>query len=92
MLEKGSASKVCHLKEEFLSSLFLISRKGRGNRLAMNLKDLSRFTPYKHFKMEGLHCLKYVFQKVGYMCKIDMEHAYFSFRLHKDFQKVVRFL
>ena len=32
MLEKGSISKVCHLKQEFLSSLFLISKKGGGNR------------------------------------------------------------
>ena len=77
MLEKGSISKVCHSKGEFLSSLFLISKKGGGNRPDINLKDLNRFIPYKHFKMEGL-------QKGDYMCKIDLKDAYFSVPLHKD--------
>ena len=92
VLEKGSILKVCHSKGEFLSSLFLISKKGGGNRPVINLKDLNRFIPYKHFKMEGLHCLKYVLQKGNYICKIDLKDAYFSVPLHKDSRKLVRFL
>ena len=92
MLEKGSISKVCHSKGEFLSSLFLISKKGGGNRPVINLKDLNWFIPYKHFKMEGLHCLKYVLPKGDYMCKIDLKDAYFSVPLHKDSRKLVLFL
>ena len=92
MLEKGSISKVCHRKGEFLSSLFLISKKDGGNRPVTNLKDLNRFIPYKHFKVEGLHCLKYVLQKRDYMCKIDLKDAYFSVPLHKDSRKLVQFL
>ena len=91
MLEKGSISKVCHSKGEFLSSFYLISKKGGGNRPVINLKDLNWFTPYRQFKMEGLHCLKYVFQKGDYMCKIDLKDAHFSVPLHKDSQKLVRF-
>ena len=41
MLEKGCISKVCHSKEEFLSSLFLISKKGGGNRPVINLKGIT---------------------------------------------------
>ena len=81
--EKGSISKVCH---------FLICKKGWENRPVINLNDLNRFIPYKHFKMEGLHCLKYVLQKGDYMCKIDLKDAYFSVPLHKDSRKLVRFL
>ena len=81
--EKGSISKVCH---------FLICKKGWENRPVINLNDLNRFIPYKHFKMEGLHCLKYVLQKGNYMCKIDLKDAYFSVPLHKDSRKLVRFL
>ena len=92
MLEKSSISKVGHSKGEFLSSLFLISKKGGGNQPVINLKDLNRFAPHKHFKMEGLHCLKYVLQKGGYMCKVDLKEAYFSVPLHKDSRKLVRFL
>ena len=91
MVEKGSISNVCHTKGEFLSSLFLISKKGGRNRPVINLKDLNRFIPYKHFKMEGLHCLKYMLQKGDYICKIDLKDAYFSVPLHKDSRKLVRF-
>ena len=42
--------------------------------------------------MEGLHCLKYVLQKGDHMCKIDLKDAYFNIPLHKDSQKLVRFL
>ena len=70
MLGKGSISIVCHSKEKFLSSMFLISKKGGGNRSVINLKDLNWFIPYEHFKMEGLYCLKYVLQKGDYISKI----------------------
>ena len=92
MLEKGPISNVCHSKAEFLSSLFQISKKGGGNRPVINLKDLNYFIPYKHFKVEGLHCPKYLFKKGDYMCKIDLKDAYFSVPLHKDSRKLVRFL
>ena len=94
---EGTAGKGLHfksfsLKGEFLSSLFLISKKGGGNRPVINLKDLNWFIPYKHFKMEGLHCLKYVLEKGDYMCKVDLKDAYFSVPLHKDSRTLVRFL
>ena len=70
MLEKGSISKVIrHSKGGFLSSLFLISKKGGGKRPVINLKDL------KHFTMEDLHCLKYVLQKGDYISKVDLKDA-----------------
>ena len=91
MLEKGSISKVSHSKWEFLSSLFLISKKGGGNRPVINLKDPNRFSPYKHFQMDGLHCLKYELRKRDSMCKIDLKGGYFSVPLHKDSRNLVRF-
>ena len=92
MLEKGSISKVYHSKGKFLRSLFLISKKSGENRPVIYLKDLNQFIPYKHFKMEGLHGLKYVLQKRDYMYEIDLKDAYFSVLLHKDSRKLVRFL
>ena len=91
-LEKCSISKVCHSKGEFLSCLFLINKKGGRNQPAINLKDLDRLIPFKHFNMEGLHCLKYVLQKGDYMCKIDLEDEYDSVPQLKDSRKLVRLL
>ena len=50
---KGLHFKSLSLKGEFLSSLLLNSKKGGGNKSVINLRDLNRFIPYKHFKMEG---------------------------------------
>ena len=92
MVEKVSISKVCHSKEEFLSSLFLISKKDWGNQTVIDLKYLHRFIPYRDVKMESSHCLKYVLQKGDHMCKIGLKDAYFSVPLHKDSRKLVRCL
>ena len=73
MLGKGSISIVCHSKEKFLSSMFLISKIGGGNRSVINLKDLNWFIPYGHFKMEGSYCLQYVLQKGDYISKIYLK-------------------
>ena len=67
--------------KEFLPAWKLL--KGEKNQPVINLKDLNRFISYKHFKIEGLHCLKYVLQKGDYMCKVDLKDAYFSVSLHK---------
>ena len=67
--------------KEFLPAWKLL--KGEKNQPVINLKDLNRFISYKHFKIEGLHYLKYVLQKGDYMCKVDLKDAYFSVSLHK---------
>ena len=74
---KGSISTV--FNSTFLSSLFLISKKGGGNRPVINLK------------MDGLHCLKYELRKRSSMYKIDLKDGYFSVPLHKDSRDLVRF-
>ena len=61
------------------------------NRPVINLKNLNKFVPYQHFKIEGLYCLKRLLQNGDYMCKIDLKDAYFSVLLSKDSRKLVRF-
>ena len=63
-----------------------------GNRPVINLKHLNQFIPYQYLKMEGLHCLRNVLKKGGYMCKLDLKDAYFSVTLNSVSRKFVRFL
>ena len=86
MLEKGAISKVLHQEGEFLSQIFLVGKKDGGNRPVINLKNLNQ-----HFKMKGLHSLKYLLQNRDYMSKIDFKNAYFSVPLSKESRKLGRF-
>ena len=53
MLKKEAMWKTSHLKEEFFSNVFLEGKKDLGNRPGINLKHLSQFIPYQHFKIKG---------------------------------------
>ena len=91
MLEKGSISKVCHLKQEFLSSLFLISKKGGGNRPVIS--EGSELVQSLQTLQDGKFALSEIcVAKRDYMCNIDLKDAYFSVPLHRDSRKLVRFL
>ena len=92
MLEKRATCQTSHLQEEFLSNVFLVGKKGGGNRPVINLKHLNQIIPYQHFKMEGLFRLREMLQKDDFICKLDMKDAFFSVPLHQSSRKYIRFL
>ena len=76
ILDKGAIKIVEHqYPDQFLSNILLLRKKNGGNRFCINLKALNKFIPYKHFKMEGLHCLKYLLKINDFLCKIDLKNA-----------------
>ena len=83
MLQKGAIQKVVPTQGQFLSNLFLVEKKDGGNRPVINLKNLNKFIPYEHFKMEGLHCLKFLLEQDNLLYKKDLKEAYFSVPLNK---------
>ena len=79
--------------DQFLSNILLVKKKDGVNRPCINLKALNKFIiQYKHFKMEGLHCLKYLLEKKDFLCKIDLKDSYFSVPLCMSSRKFVRFV
>lgn len=76
----------------FLSTLFVVPKKGGGHRPIFNLKQLNHFVQYEHFKMEGIHMLRDLLQPNDYMAKIDLKDAYFTIPIWKNHQKFLRFL
>ena len=87
MFEKGAIQKIVPTQGQFWSNLFLVAKKDGWNRPVINLKNLRKFVPYKHFKMEALHCLKFLLEQVNLLCKIELKEAYFSVLLNKNSQK-----
>ena len=76
----------------FISSLFVIPKKGRGHRPVINLKPLNCSIPYEHFKMESVHMLKDRLMKGDFMVKIDLKDAYLTVPIWQNHQKYIRFL
>ena len=79
MLRKGALHLVHSKDSQFLSNLFLVPKKDGGNRSVINLKALNSLILYSHFKMEGLHLLKYLLRENNFMCKVDRKMPAFAF-------------
>ena len=91
MLGKGIIQQVKPEPGEFLSNLFLVSKKDGGHLLVINLKYLNSLIPYQHFKIEGMHLIKDLVQEHNFLIKIDLKDAYFGIPLDKSSRKYIRF-
>ena len=91
MLERGAIREAIHCKDQFVSHLFLESKKDKREPPVINLKDLNTFIPHKHFKMKGLHLLKKILEQGDYLCKSDPKDNYLCVPLNKQSRKYVRF-
>ena len=79
-------------QDEFVSNLFLVPKKGGGQRPVINLKHLNQFVKYEHFKMENIHMLRDLLKKDDYLVKIDLKDANFTVPIWVNHQKFLRFL
>ena len=79
MLEKGAIIKLDPSPDQFLSKIFTVLEKDRGNRPVINLKKLNNFIHCPCFKIKGLLLLRELFSPDDWMCKVDLKSAYFSF-------------
>ncbi|OXU17977.1 hypothetical protein TSAR_001823 [Trichomalopsis sarcophagae] len=60
-------------------------------RFVLNLKNLNRFIPTEHFKMEDFRTATKLVSEGSFMGSIDLKDAYFLIPLHKISQKYVGF-
>ena len=59
--------------------------------IILNLKRLSEFVDYKHFKMESLQNVLELIRPVVYMASIDLKDAFYSVPVHKNNQAYLTF-
>ena len=92
--DKGAIHQVSLSDKDpgFVSSLFMVPKKGGGQRPAINLKALNNFVEYSHFKIEGIHMLRDLLRKDDYMVKLNLKDAYFTVPVWINHQKYLRFL
>jgi len=84
-------NQTCPEEPGFVSSIFVVPKKGGGHRPVVNLKPLNQFIPYEHFKMESILMLKDLITKGDYMIKIDLKNAYLTVPVGESHQKFLRF-
>ena len=66
-----------HIPGQFLRNILLVKKKDGRNRRCINLKTFNKVIPYKHFKIECLHCLNYPLEEDNFLCKIDLKYILF---------------
>ena len=92
MLGEGTIRSVPPIKDQFVSNVFLVDKKDSGRHPVLKLENLNTFVPYHHFKMEGLHFLKYLLKEEGFMCKIYSKDVYFNVPLNPQSRHLIKFL
>ena len=91
LLFKNAIKQVKNSEGSFLSSLFVIPKKGGGHRPIINLKPLNEFLRYEHFKMEGVKTVKEVIQVDDWLARLDLTDAYLTIPLADRDRRFVRF-
>ena len=91
LLQKQVIQQIPSSAEGFYSNMFLVPKKGGGQRPVINLKHLNKFVKSEHFKMEGLHTVKALLQKNDWMAKIDLKDAFFMIPMAPQYHHLLRF-
>ena len=91
MLVKGTIKKGIYYRDQFLSHIFLVSKKKGGQWPVLNMKELNTLISYKHFKIEELHLIKKILEQGDYLWKLDLKDVFFCVPLNKHSRKYVRF-
>ena len=91
LLDKSATYRASFHPNQFLSNLFVISKKNGELRPVINLKPLNEFVKYHHFNMESLRDLVDLLSVVQYMTTIDVRDGYFTIPIHKEHSKYLRF-
>ena len=78
LVSKGAINEVPSCDNEFISTLFWVSKKTAHLRPVINLKQLNHFVEKIHFKMENIRITLNCISPGDHMVSIDLKDAYFS--------------
>ena len=91
LLQKCAIRQVPSYQCHFQSNLFLVPKKGGGQRPVVNLRQLNTFLSYEHFKMEGIHMVRDLIIQNDFMGKLDLKDAYLMIPIIDQHQKYLGF-
>lgn len=91
LLEKQVLVIVPNETDDYLSTIFLKSKKNGTYRLILNLKNFNKNVEYLHFKMETFDIATKMLTQGCFMASIDLKDAYYSVPIHENHRKYLRF-
>ena len=91
LLKNNALVEVDEVAGQFLSPIFLRSKKNGEYRMILNLKKFNKYVKYYHFKMNTFESAIKLINKGTYMASIDLRHAYYSVHIAPEHQIFLRF-
>ena len=91
LLKRGVIAEVGGMELGYLSPIFLREKKENRHRLTLNLKELNKFVPHHHFKMDTLKSTLNMTRKGCFMASIDLTDAYYSVPVENSLQNFFAF-
>ena len=92
LLEQKVIKLSQHERGQVTSPIFIREKADGTSRLILNLKELNKDVEKLHFKMDTLSTIINLVDPGSFMTKIDIKSAYYSVRIHENFQKYLKFV
>ena len=86
LLKKGVITAVSEMELGYLSPTFLREKKDNNHRLILNFKELNKFFPHLHFKMDHVKSALNMARKRCFMASVDLIYAYYSVPIENSLQ------
>jgi len=91
LIQKQAVVKPNPSRDQFVSRIFLVTKKDGSYRPVINLRPFNCFIQKHHFKMEGAGMLRDLLQTSDWMCSIDLKDAYLSVGIFQGHRQYLRF-
>ena len=91
LLSKKVITNTVDETSQFISPTFCVPKKDNTVRLILTLKKLNSFVVYCHFKMKTSQSVSKMITSNCWMASINRKDAYYSVKLHPDYQKYLKF-
>ena len=75
----------------FISNIFIRPKKDGAFRMILNLKPLSKFVDYHHFKMDTFRTALKLIRSGCFMASVDFKAAYYSIPIAEEDRKLLMF-
>lgn len=91
LLKKQVIEVTDHGPTDFISNIFIRSKRNGGYRVILNLSKLNESVTYRHFKMETLDNALQLVRPNCYMASVDLKDAYYSVSIAEEHRNLLKF-